>query len=84
MTDVVLTLPIQEGDEARLFVSYLQDYMHALETDATLMSPDSEAPFLMVHSNPSSAGEIKVITFQETHLASEFSVGWDRARSLLA
>lgn len=84
MTDVVLTLPIQEGDEARLFGTYLQDYMQALATDSRLMSPGSEAPFLMVHSNPSTIGEVKVITFQETHLASEFSIGWDRARSVLA
>lgn len=80
MTDVVLTLPIQEGDESRLFGLYLHDYMEALATDFALMAPDSEAPFLMVHSNPSMAGEVKVITFQENHLASEFSTGWAKAR----
>lgn len=80
MTDVVLTLPIREGDEARLFGIYLHHYMEQMATDTDGLSPDSDAPFLMLHSDPRTAGEVKVITFQEPARASAFSVGWDKAR----
>jgi hypothetical protein len=79
MTDIVLTLPIQVGEELRRFGRYLNGFMESRSSEAYAMAETSDAPFMMVRSDPGDGQEIKVLTFQASAVASDFSSGWARA-----
>ncbi len=81
MGDVVLRLPIGSGEEARLFGSFLNRFMEARSDEAEQMADSSDAPFMMVRSDPEAEGETKVLIFQESSVASDFSQGWAQART---
>lgn len=78
MTDVVLTLPVKVGEEAQLFGRFLNRFMESRSFEAEQMAADSDAPYVMVRSDPLDGQELKVLTFQETSVASAFSAGWAR------
>jgi len=80
MTDVVVTLPIQIGEESTLFGRYLNTFVESRSVEAEELAQTCDAPFMMVRSDPGDGEEIKVLIFQHTHLASAFSSGWAQAR----
>lgn len=84
MSDVIVKLPVRNSEEARLFGDYLSRFLQSRDTDAELWAANSDAPYVMVHSDPLADIEMKVVTFQERHAAAAFSEGWAEARIGLA
>jgi hypothetical protein len=82
MTDIVLTLPIEAGEEAQLFGNFLNRFMESRSSEAERMALSSDAPYMMVRSDPGDGQDIKVLIFQERSVASAFSSGWAKARSI--
>jgi hypothetical protein len=80
MTDVVLTLPVKAGEEALMFGRFLTRFMESRSFEAERMAANSDAPYMMVRSDPLDGQELKVLTFQETSVASAFSAGWAMLR----
>ncbi len=81
MADVVLKLPIREGEEAQLFGSYLNRSVESRSFEAERMAEFSDAPYLMVRSDPGFGEDVKVLIFQERRVASDFSSGWNLMRT---
>jgi hypothetical protein len=80
MTDVVVTLPIQVGEESKLFGRYLNTFVESRSFQAEELARICDAPFVMVRSDPGDGQEIKVLIFQQTQMASDFSTGWAQTR----
>ena len=80
MGDVVIKLPVRAGKEAELFGAYLDRFMESRCEEAERLAADSDAPYLMVHTDPMTEVEVKVLTFQERSAAQDFSFGWNQAR----
>jgi hypothetical protein len=81
MGDVVVRLPVRGSEEAQLFGDYLSEFLESTGPEAELWAANSDAPYLMIHSDPLAEVEMKVITFQERRAAQAFSLGWDQART---
>ena len=81
MTDIVLTVPVCDGEEDRLFGRFLDRFVEA--ASAALAAGDgdggADAPLVMVRSDPRPGGAIKQVIFQEPGAADAFSQGWSRA-----
>ena len=84
MGDVVVKLPVHPGAEAQLFGSFLSSFIESREQEAELWSADSDAPYVIVRSDPQSDVEMKVVIFQQRRAARDFSRGWARALTDLA
>ena len=80
MSDVVVRLPVRPGEEAQLFGNYLSRFLERCGRDAELSAANSDAPYVMIHSDPLADVEMKVITFQERRSARAFSEGWAKER----
>jgi hypothetical protein len=80
VSDVVIQFPVQSGEEAQLFGAYLAEFMEGLSDEAERWAAHSDAPFLMVRSDPIQDAEVKVLTFQHPSAAQAFCSGWARAR----
>jgi hypothetical protein len=80
MTDVVVTLPIQIGEESTLFGRYLNTFVESRSFEAEELAQTCDAPFMMVRSDPGDGEEIMVLIFQQTEMASDFSIGWAQTR----
>jgi hypothetical protein len=80
MGDVVVKLPVREGEEAQLFGNVLKSFIESRSADAGLCADTSDAPYLMVSSDPQPDGEIKVLIFQDDRVARDFSREWAQAR----
>jgi len=78
MADVIVTVPVTSGEEDRLFGRYLDSFIERCAQEFARACED--APFLMVRSDPSLSGAVKVVIFQEQDAASDFSQGWTQAR----
>ena len=78
MSDVVLNLPVKAGEEAMLFGRFLNRFMESRSEEAEKMAAFSDAPYMMVRSDPMDGEDLKVLTFQETSVASAFSAGWTK------
>ena len=76
MTDVVLTLPVKTGEESILFGRFLNRFMESRSCEALQMAASSDAPYMMIRSDPLDGQELKVLTFQEKSVASAFSADW--------
>ncbi len=81
MADVIIKLPVKDGAEAALFGEFLNRFMESRTGDAEVWAADNDAPYLMVHSDPQSDLDLKVLTFQEARVAQAFSSGWAVARA---
>lgn len=81
MTDVVIRLPIESDEEANLFSRYLNRFMErrSFESDDAA----SDAPYLILHSDPLNDHELKVVTFQRRSVAQAFYAGWQAAKTEL-
>ena len=84
MSDVVIQFPVRVGEEAQLFGTYLSEFMAGLIEEIERMAADSDAPYLMVSSDPLQDVEVKVLTFQQPSAAQAFSSGWAQARTRMA
>jgi hypothetical protein len=82
MTDIVLTVPVCEGEEDRLFGRFLDRFLEAAAVALASGGSDTgaDAPLLMVRSDPLPGGAVKRVIFQEPLTADAFSRGWSRAR----
>jgi len=83
MTDIVIKLPINSDQEANLFSTYLNRFMQGRSAVADDLPEAVDAPYLIVHSDPSPDRELKVLTFQNLGAARAFSTGWARAKGAL-
>ena len=83
MSDVVVKLPVRDDEEAQLFGDYLSRFLQSRDQEAELWAANSDAPYVMVHSDPLTDVEMKVITFQERRAAAAFSQGWAEAQIAL-
>jgi hypothetical protein len=81
MTDIVLKLPIQPGEEAHQFGLYLSEFMERRTRWAEQRAAEADAPFMMIRGDPASGEEAKVLIFQENRLAQAFYTGWTRRRT---
>ncbi len=81
MSDVVIQLPVQTGEESELFGAYLAEFMEGCLGEADRWAEDNDAPYLMVRSDPLIDVEVKVLTFQQPSAAQAFCVGWDRVKT---
>ena len=81
MGDVVVKLPLRDGEEAQLFGSYLSRFLQSCDQQAGLWAANCDAPYVMIHSDPLTDVEVKVITFQERCAAAAFSQGWAELRT---
>jgi hypothetical protein len=77
VTDVVIKFPVKDGEEAALFGDFLNRFIQ--DSSSMAASADSDAPYLMVRSDPMRDLEMKVLIFQERSAAAAFSDGWARA-----
>ncbi len=59
-----------------MFGRFLNRFMESRSDEAAEMAPFSDAPYMMVRSDPLDGQELKVLTFQEKSVASAFSSGW--------
>jgi hypothetical protein len=84
MADVVVKLPVHDGEEAQLFGSFLSSFIEQRCSDAERWAADNDEPYLMVRSDPQANVEVKVLTFQEGRVANAFSQGWAQAKVELA
>jgi hypothetical protein len=80
MSDVVVELPVRNAEEAQLFGDYLSRFLHSPDHEAESWAANNDAPYVMIHSDPRSDLEMKVVTFQERRAAAAFSEGWAMAR----
>ncbi len=81
MSDVVIQFPVRPGEESQLFGVYLAEFMEGCANDAEQCAADSDAPYLMVRTDPMQDVEVKVLTFQQTSAAQAFSQGWALAKT---
>ena len=81
MTDVVVRLPLLTNEETVLFGDFLNRFMESQEAGGDPDAANSDAPFLMVHSDSQPDAEVKVVIFQERAAALAFSKGWALART---
>jgi hypothetical protein len=78
MSDVILTFPVVSGEEDRLFDLFFDRFTE--DRASRIEACGEETPFLMLRSDPSRDGAVKVVTFQEQDLASAFMQGWAQLR----
>ena len=81
VSDVVIQFPVRRGEEAQLFGAYLSEFMERRTDEAERCAADSDAPYLMIRSDPFTDVEFKVLTFQQQSAAQAFSTGWAIART---
>ena len=67
------------GEEAELFGGFLSAFIERCRARAELWAANSDAPYLMVRSDPQPDFDLKVLTFQERRAARQFSQGWAEA-----
>lgn len=65
MTDVVIKLPVSDGAEAALFGDYLNRFIQDSSSLAVIEAADSDAPYLMVRSDPMPDCKTKGLTASE-------------------
>jgi hypothetical protein len=80
MGDVVLQLPV-ETNEDHLFGAYVSRFMESRSTEVERMAASSDAPYLMIRSDPAVGDDVRILIFQEDRAASAFSSGWAQARA---
>jgi hypothetical protein len=79
MTDVVLQLPVDAGEDG-LFGAYVSRFMELRAGEIERSAASSDAPYLMIRSDPSLGDAVRILIFQEHAAAKAFSSGWARAR----
>ena len=80
MADVVLQLPVDTSEDL-LFGAYVSRFMETRAGDVERYAANSDAPYLMIRSDPALGDEVRILIFQEHSAASAFSNGLARARA---
>ena len=80
LSEVVVEFPVRAGEEAQRFGAYLTEFMESRTIEAEQCAADSDAPFLMIRSDPLKDVEVKVLTFQLRSAAQAFCSGWAQAK----
>jgi hypothetical protein len=80
MGDVVLQLPVQTNED-HLFGAYVSRFMESRSNEVERMAASSDAPYLMIRSDPAVGDDVRILIFQEHSAASAFSTGWAQARA---
>jgi hypothetical protein len=83
MAEVVLQLPVA-ANEDQIFGRFLDRFMESRSRDVERMASSSDAPYLMIHTDPALGEFMRILTFQEADAASAFSTGWAQARARTA
>jgi hypothetical protein len=78
MTDVTIELPVRLGAEAAAFAMYLSSFMRSRSAEAEMQAANSDAPYLILRSDPLLDRELKVLIFQSASIAQAFAHGWSR------
>ncbi len=81
MVDVVLKFPVHDGEEAQLFGSFLNRFLESRGEETETWADRSDAPYVMVRSDPQPDVDLKVLIFQQHHIARAFSRGWEKVRT---
>ena len=76
----MVEFPVRPGEEAQLFGAYLSQFMESRSCEAEECAADSDAPFLMIRSDPLQDVDVKVLTFQQRSAAQAFCSGWAQAK----
>jgi len=79
MGDVVLHLPVESNEDV-LFGAFVSRFMESRSTEIERCAVSSDAPYLMIRSDPALGEEMRVLIFQEDSAANAFSSGWAKAR----
>ena len=79
MAEVVLQLPV-DADQDHLFGRFLDRFIQSRSNEVERLAASSDAPYVMIHSDPAVGDMVKIVTFQEPGAATAFSTGWARAR----
>lgn len=80
MTDVVVTLAVLPGEEDRLFGQFISQFIEGRSDEVAQFAVDSDAPYLMVRSDPALGEAVRLVIFQAAETASAFCSGWNQAR----
>lgn len=80
MGDVVLQLPVGANEDG-LFGAYVDRFMESRSTDVERLAESSDAPYLMIRSDPALGEQVRIVIFQEHGAASAFFSGWTKARA---
>ena len=80
MTDVVLQLPVENSEDV-LFGAFVSRFMERRANEVERYAASSDAPYLMIRSDPAVGDEVRILIFQEPAAASDFSSEWARARA---
>ena len=80
MSEVVLQLPV-DTHEDQLFGRYVDRFMESRSLEVERMAASSDAPYVMIHSDPVVGETVRIVTFQEPGAARAFSSGWAAARA---
>lgn len=80
MAEVVLQLPVTASEDF-IFGRFLERFMESRVREVERMAASSDAPYLMIHTDPALGDAVRIVTFQEADAASAFSTGWAQARA---
>jgi hypothetical protein len=80
MAEVVLQLPVAANEDL-VFGRFLDRFMESRSREVERMAASSDAPYLMIHTDPALGETMRVLTFQEEDAAFAFSRGWAAARA---
>lgn len=75
--DVVLKMTLRTLEEGEAFAGFLTRFLDGCGEAMDRLTAPTEAPFMMVTSEPAGDSDLRTVTFQEPALAAAFSKGWD-------
>lgn len=80
MAEVVIQLPVAASEDL-IFGRFLERFMESRVHEVERMAESSDAPYVMIHTDPALGDTVRIVTFQEADAASAFSMGWAQART---
>ncbi len=76
----MLQLPVGSAEDD-LFGAYVSRFMASRANDVERCAASSDAPYLMIRSDPAVGEDVRILIFQEHGAARDFSSGWAAARA---
>ncbi len=80
MSEVILQVPVATGEDL-LFGRFLNRFMELRTTEVERMAASSDAPYVMIHTDPAVGDAVRIVTFQEPGAAQAFKSGWAAMRA---
>jgi hypothetical protein len=78
--EVVLRMTLRTLEEAEVFSRVLTRFLETCVTAVDRLVSPTEAPFVMVTSEPIGALDVRTLTFVEPAMAQAFASAWNGAR----